>query len=218
MCAASVPADVWGIVFEYIGELRFIIRAWIELKLTKIVNRSHNIWQALLEVSCNRYNVDIQTLLVNIYSFSSASKYDYIDIFAKMHTMKKCSRSGCFKMFNEATNSTECCYYHPGKLRTAGYSTSCLTCCRSKSFSAPGCRRGRHEGAFYSFVYSKREEKPLVESALTSATSSSGTESLKLPSIVAPSSVQVDDKRVKSRSSSKSTNDTFPAIALARRL
>lgn len=109
--------------------------------------------------------VEIDTVLLRLgYSISiinnlSADKVDCIELLAKLHLPRKCSRSGCFQIFKEIDNSSSSCRFHSGRMK----GLSGLSCCRSKSFtSALGCKISHHDGSFFDTVYSVREELPIV--------------------------------------------------------
>lgn len=103
--------------------------------------------------------IDLDIILLRLgYPISqinsiSAEKIDVFEVLRKLHSDRKCSRSGCFQSFKEINNDVGCCSYHPGRMK--GMS---LSCCRKKNFNEKGCKCSYHDGSFYDTVYSKREE------------------------------------------------------------
>ena len=102
--------------------------------------------------------IDLDVVLLRLgYSISiinsiSAEKIDCFEVLRKLHTYRKCNRSGCFQVFQEINNEGSCCQYHPGRMK--GLS---LSCCRKKNFNEKGCKCTYHDGSFFDTVYSKRE-------------------------------------------------------------
>ena len=88
----------------------------------------------------------------------------------ELFSTRKCTRSGCFKLYKEVGNDCMSCYYHPGR-KTAGR----LTCCREKSFQTPGCKTGHHDGMFFQMV---RLRRPLNEDSTGTAKEDEATTTL----------------------------------------
>jgi hypothetical protein len=70
----------------------------------------------------------------------------------RMFTTRKCSRSGCFKLFKEIDNHSNACYYHKGALKRGK-----LTCCRQNNFKDIGCSINYHNGSLHEAVFQARE-------------------------------------------------------------
>jgi hypothetical protein len=174
--------DLWCEIFYRCSDLKDVVRLWIAFGLRRTITKTSKIWTYVLEHFLTRIGrrgggcgifeaaerMQRPCLTINLTG---------LDLLAQLHKLRKCSRSGCLRNFIELENHKSACTYHTGKIR-AGY----LSCCRAKSFRAPGCKEGYHDGDFFDYAFSKR---PHVDDQISSADSGKPTEnqSLKLPSI-----------------------------------
>ena len=145
------PDDIWLHVFEYCQELKHCVLAWIAFGLPRTINRQHEIWHQLLERYFLRQNKDMESILDMMAN--PIDSFSGLDLYARLHSQKKCSRSGCFRWFRHLDNCSHACHYHTGKMK----SNKTLSCCRASSFLSPGCKRGWHDASFFEMVYRPRE-------------------------------------------------------------
>jgi len=84
-----------------------------------------------------------------------------VGVLERLYKTRKCTRSGCFKLYRELDNSSSSCAHHHGRMRSSGGGS--LSCCKSRDFKAPGCTRGYHNGATFEFIWAPREKSKKLE-------------------------------------------------------
>ena len=174
--------ELWCEIFYRCSELKDVVRLWIAFGLRKSITKKSKIWTHVLEHFLVRngwrgggYGIFEATERMRRPCLNV--KLIGLDLLAQLHKLRKCSRSGCLRNFIELENHKSACKYHTGKIR-AGY----LSCCRAKSFRAPGCKEGYHDGDFFDYTFSKRPDEDDQISS-TGSGKPTETQSLKLPSI-----------------------------------
>ena len=146
------PHDIWLHVFEYCQDLKQCVLAWIAFGLPKTISRHHEIWHQLLERYFYRQGKDLEDVLGMIAT--PIDSFTGLDLFARLYSRKKCSRSGCFKQFKHIDNHSHACHYHSGKMK----SSKTLSCCLATSFATEGCKKGWHDASFFEMVYRTRDK------------------------------------------------------------
>ena len=79
-----------------------------------------------------------------------------VGVLERLYKSRKCTRSGCLKLYRELENSSSSCSHHHGRMRSSGGGS--LSCCKARDFRAPGCTRGYHNGATFELIWAPREK------------------------------------------------------------
>ena len=150
----SICDEVWIIVASYLDNIAYLIRWKIALskKSSQFSYERKSFWLTLIEQFFHSQLLDTSTCLSKIRLSTISDSTDTAYLLKELFSKKKCSRSGCLRFYREYKNNHGSCKYHPGKKSSSGY----LSCCREKSFQAPGCKSGYHDGLFFNMVYCQR--------------------------------------------------------------
>ena len=148
--------EIWITICSYLDSLKYFIRFKLCLgkKLNYILSENkHQFWSKLVINYLSIRKVNITQCINSIRGMQAVDLKDinYKSI-AHLFSNKKCSHSGCFRIFNEWSNDSSSCLFHPGKKKTTGR----LSCCGEKSFQTIGCKTSYHDGLFYSLVNLER--------------------------------------------------------------
>jgi hypothetical protein len=138
-------------VFQYFEQLSHSVVVWIAFCLRRVIHKHHPLWSHLLGQQCTVPGRSLDKVLeyMSVPTINSVG----MELFGRLHSQMRCSRSGCFQYFRHADNYLDVCRYHPGKMNNCGK----LSCCRATSFSVPGCKSGWHDSSFFEFVHRPRE-------------------------------------------------------------
>ncbi len=132
------------------------MRFWIALGASRILSTNHHMWRVLLSRYLRRRRQ--QSLDDVIDRLGCRHDAGGLLLIERMFVLRKCSRSGCFKEFQEIENIESVyyctvqnieskgkgitgvpeespCRYHPGALRR-----NKLSCCGASTFRVMGCR------------------------------------------------------------------------------
>ena len=143
--------DIWCCIFDFLDGNDATI-GWEALSLFKIVPSKDLYWKNRV-INLLSYTEELEEVYFRL-GFYYPKTINYRLLLKKLYTVRKCSRSGCYRKFYEV-DGTLCCY-HPGKKVN-----NKLTCCRG-TFSTPGCTNMEyHNGEFHEMVYSDRNENDL---------------------------------------------------------
>ena len=192
-----LSTDLLIYLSSYCDSLRAYIRLLIASKLIIDLNQENDIfWMKLLKEFLRYHGKDLEEVLFNyrnLHTSAQDSNKRGYTLCKDLFIDRRCSRSGCFKHYEEWNNHNTACLYHPGRMKN-----SYLTCCRARSFQSEGCKKSHHSGIFHFMLHSERETGKAPQalslpgiaqpSSIDSARGSSGkgrvvTESVKLPSI-----------------------------------
>ena len=144
-------------------DLKQIVRFWVALCLRNDVTKNSVVWREILKrylasslSACNNnYNTLINNETIASLRFRAGVRADipYLNLIGRLYCKRKCSRSGCFEMYQEISNHATACRHHSGKMRNRF-----LSCCRERSFRALGCKQNFHDGVLFEFIHYKREK------------------------------------------------------------
>lgn len=154
--------DLWIAIFDFVDNIKYIIRLKIALglKFSQFSFDKRLFWLTIAQRFFGTNIVHWNEYLRRV-NFSAANGSIPL-LISGLFSPKKCSRSGCFKNFVEASNEFGSCIYHPGKKKSSGY----LSCCRQRSFQSMGCTKGYHDSLFHSIVFCTRSSESVQEDIL----------------------------------------------------
>lgn len=225
-----LTADIAAVVASFLPSLTDFFRLWLTCKSFQrsFPPHSSNFWDMLLRLFLSSRNISHEEATRSFFVLpkqltlaavprinSNAMAQQEQDLTKNFHaiallfTPRKCSRSGCYRMFFEWQNNTEACTHHTGKLRAmnGNKKQQYLSCCRGNGFDSPGCKTSYHNGMFHMLTFSKRppveeqsQEGPQPNSS--SLLPSLSDSSKKIPNATLPTS----------RNTSISSVPSLPAI------
>lgn len=144
------------------------VRLWIGTNFfNRSVDQNHMAWECLLNQT-KLVDLEGALLRLNLRTFHDETQLPAFNLLRELHSVRRCSRSGCYQLFREIENlqlssqeqPPNPCSYHPGILRRT---TRRLSCCRQKGFDSRPCKQGVHDGGFFSAVFTARPD-PQVKS------------------------------------------------------
>ena len=146
---SKLSNELWLIICSYFDNLKYFVRLWIASNGRKILPADHpTFWAALVREFCLERGVSFDDLKDRL----CLENLEGASMVAALFSNRKCSRSGCYQVFQEWCNAASSCAYHSGRLR----STGSLSCCSRKGFKSAGCKSGYHDGLFYKMVTLRR--------------------------------------------------------------
>ena len=128
MHAREFGADVLIYLSTFCDELGDIVRFWIAFsQLNKHIPEYARAWRELLRFWAKLRNLgELDDIIMRLGCRLSTGG---VLLLERVCAERKCSRSGCLKMYRECHNRNDAGLYHPGKM-----SRGSLTCCKKKSF------------------------------------------------------------------------------------
>lgn len=151
-----LPPESWIQIASFLPTLREFVRLWVTSQQIQkqLPKADATFWKALLEFFLAGRQLTLESISVSIIGpskFLSSSRkvqkgcYDDFRLMESLFTKRKCSRSGCFRFYEEWANFNQACCYHPGQLKSGMF----LSCCRAASFQESGCKYTFHSGMFH---------------------------------------------------------------------
>lgn len=166
---SKLSNELWIEIASYGIGLNDFIRLWMSCKVLYMMydKKDNQFWKNLLEFFLTTHGLSSDIIKRRIqassaYLFLKSSIANDIgsdgseafNTIRQLCEYRKCSRSGCYKLYQEWSNNDQACSYHPGRAKSG----QVLSCCRGKGFDSPGCKLSSHSGIFHIAAYSKREK------------------------------------------------------------
>jgi hypothetical protein len=179
MHASQFGSDLLIYLSVFCDDLADIVRFWIAFSSLRVhVPEYDRAWKQILKFwamqNQNQHNLGgLDDIIMRLGCRLDSGGLLLLE---RVCSPRKCSRSGCFRLYKEKDNSNRACCFHPGKMTRGS-----LTCCKKSSFREEGCARTWHDGALYESIYSRRErleedEDSENEDVYYTGTSSSSSE------------------------------------------
>lgn len=169
----NIYSEVWIHIAGFLDSLKSFARFWWSIPhlVRSDLTNSSEFWKSMIRHFCETRGKDFSEIIGR-----ADMRERGIYILRALYKTKRCSRSGCYKMYSEWGNDALQCMYHPGKLRANGY----LSCCRGKGFTSAGCKAAFHDGSVFSLIHMRRDSGDESDNALFS---SAGSTCSTLPSL-----------------------------------
>jgi hypothetical protein len=155
MHASQFGSDLLIYLSVFCDDLADIVRFWIAFSSLRLhVPEYDRAWKQILRFWAmqNQHQHNLGGLDDIIMRLGCRLDSGGLLLLERVCSPRKCSRSGCFRLYKEKDNSNQACCFHPGKMMRGS-----LTCCKQSSFREEGCARTWHDGALYESIYSRRE-------------------------------------------------------------
>ena len=153
----SLNEDCFIVMSGFVDTLADLVRLWIALGC--VLPAHHVMWKEMLREHCIQKlgGQDLEEIILRLGCRQDSTGLLLIE---RMYVRRKCSRSGCFRIFREIDNHRTACSHHSGILRKGR-----LSCCHETSFRGPGCKDGYHDGALHESLFLRRvqEQEEKVE-------------------------------------------------------
>lgn len=155
----SFYCEVWFHIAGYADSLKSFAKFWWSCPylVRSDMTRSSTFWNSMIRNFCEIRGIDFSELISR-----SDLRESGIFVLRSLHCARRCSRSGCYKLYSEWENGALQCMYHPGKLKATGY----LSCCRGKGFSSAGCKAAFHDGSVFSLIHMRRDAEKVSEHSI----------------------------------------------------
>lgn len=166
--------EIWIVISSYFDNLKYLINLKFSFgkKYNYILGENKDqFWFKLINNYLTIRGIDTSLVMKKFKNPDSDSlRSTNYNLIKTLFSNKKCTHSGCFKIYNEWSNNSDSCLFHPGKKNSTGR----LSCCREKSFQSIGCKSSFHDGLFYSIV--NLERPTLNNDNISNATNSNNNE------------------------------------------
>lgn len=176
MLILQLCEDIWIHISSYLDNIKYLLRLKLALnkKCTQFDMGNIPFWLNVTEQFYRGQTEDFSNYLERIAHSSLSPTNNASAMLRDLFSSKKCSRSGCLKVFTEICNNEGVCMFHPGRKKSSGK----LSCCRERSFQSEGCKRGFHDGFLHKVVFCQRSVETENVPSLPLPIKMSSTESL----------------------------------------
>jgi len=146
--------DIWIHLSSYFDNIKYLLRLRIALnkRSSQFDMERLTFWLKIVEQFYKGQREDYYNFLQNLSHTNIFQANNASAILRELFSNKKCSRTGCFKIFTEISNKNGTCKFHPGRKNSSGF----LSCCRERTFQSEGCKKGYHDGFFHNVVFCQR--------------------------------------------------------------